>query len=207
MAIYMYIAILVLKSNINAPKRRQMHIQSPQFLSEFWLSCCVDLKKNIHEKKLKYFLIAGSNLLYNVYDAANLTSFSKNYTIKRTVSWRSPGAIVNAFIAVYFGCKLPKQIFFTNKSVQNNFSLSFRENWTVITFQFTQHNSVLEIKQSGTKGRLQSTVTRVMDTCAYRIKTSQSCLSSVIHHAIYGYRKVKYKPKTSYKILLSMIHA
>eukprot|EP00105_Crassostrea_gigas_P003730 XP_011416674.1 PREDICTED: uncharacterized protein LOC105320445 [Crassostrea gigas] len=28
-----------------------------------------------------------------------------------------------------------------------------------------------------------------MDTCAYRIKTSQSCLSSAIHHAIYGYRK------------------
>lgn len=90
------------------------------------------------------------------------------------------------------------QIFWTNKSVQNNFVLSFRENWTVITFQFTQQNSVLEIKQSGTKGRLQLTVARVMDTCAYRIKTSQSCLSSVINQALYGYRQVKYKSKTSY---------
>lgn len=159
---------------------------------------CWFLKKTFTKKNWNIFWSQVPTSLCNVYDAATLTSFSKNYTIKRTVSWRSPGAIVNVFIAVYFGCKLPKQIFFTNKSVHNNFSLSFRENWTVITFQFTQQNSVLEIKQSGTKGRLQSTVTRVMDTCAYRIKTSQSCLSSVIHHAIYGYRKVKYKPKTSY---------
>lgn len=155
---------------------------------------CWFKKKTFTKKNWNIFWSQVPTSLCNVYDAATLTSFSKNYTIKRTVSWRSPGAIVNVFIAVYFGCKLPKQIFFTNKSVHNNFSLSFRENWTVITFQFTQQNSVLEIKQNGTKDRLQSVVTSLMDTYVYRTKTSQNFLSSVIYILSYGYRKVKKPP-------------
>lgn len=47
----------------------------------------------------------------------------------------------------------------------------FRNLWTVINFQFTQRNNVPGIKQSGTKGRLQSTVQKIMDTCVYQTKT------------------------------------
>lgn len=62
-----------------------------------------------------------------------------------------------------------------------------------MSFQFTQQNAVPEIKQNGTKGRLQSVVTRLMDMYVYRTKTSQNFLSSVTYRYIlsYGYRKVK----------------
>lgn len=60
-----------------------------------------------------------------------------------------------------------------------------------MSFQFTQQNAVPEIKQNGTKGRLQSVVTRLMDMYVYRTKTSQNFLSSVTYILSYGYRKVK----------------
>lgn len=63
-----------------------------------------------------------------------------------------------------------------------------------MSFQFTQQNSVLEIKQNGTKDRLQSVVTSLMDTYVYRTKTSQNFLNSVIYILSYGYKKVKKPP-------------
>lgn len=65
-----------------------------------------------------------------------------------------------------------------------------RENYTVIGFQFTLRNYVLEIKQSGTGGRLPSAVMRVMATCVYQTKNSRNCQSFVISRLFYGCRNV-----------------
>lgn len=40
-----------------------------------------------------------------------------------------------------------------------------------MSFQFTQQNTVQEMKQSGTRGILPSTVQKIMDTCVYQTKT------------------------------------
>lgn len=71
------------------------------------------------------------------------------------------------------------------------FFYNFRENQTAMSFQYTLRNSVLEMKQSGTKGRLPSAVMRVMVTCVYRTENSLSCQSFVILHLFYGCRKVR----------------
>lgn len=53
--------------------------------------------------------------------------------------------------------------------------LLFRKSLTAISFQYTQHNFVPEMNQSGTTDRQLSTVMRLMDTRVYRTKNLQSC--------------------------------
>lgn len=57
----------------------------------------------------------------------------------------------------------------------NKHIITFRENLMGISFQFTKQTSVLQIKQSGMRGRLPSTVLEKMDTCVSQTNISHSC--------------------------------
>ena len=57
----------------------------------------------------------------------------------------------------------------------------YRKSWKAISFRCIQLNPVQEMRQSGTKDRLYSTVKEKVATPVYQTKTSQSCWSFVTH--------------------------